>query len=104
MNHEDMAAKTVTIKLDRDAYRILAGYRHKGQSWSQVVRERLGMKPQLSVAAPSLREKLEVIPPIATTSDLKRALKKVSVSDETLSDMESIVRSRAESPARMARL
>ncbi len=97
MHHDDMATKTITITLDQDAYEILASCRQQGQSWSQVVRERLGKGSPFAL----FRERPEVIPRIATTSDLRRALKKISVSDETLDEMESIVRSRAESPVEL---
>ncbi len=74
-----MAVKTIT--LDLEAYDILARCKRPGQSFSQVVKERLGS--------------------ISTTQDLRRALGQVRLSEPTLDTIDDLVRSRAASPARI---
>lgn len=73
-----MTGKTIT--LDLEAYGILSRSRRPGQSFSQVIKERLR--------------------PVSTAADLKRAVRDVKVSEATLDAVEELVRERSESPAR----
>ena len=76
-----MAVKTITI--DLDAYEILARAKKPGQSFSQVIKERLGRK---------------------TGRDLWAALEDARVSDETLNRVEDQIKARRRSPAHAAKL
>lgn len=76
-----MAVKTITI--DLEAYEALSRLKQKGQSFSQVIKEHLG--------APRGR-------------DLRRALEKVAISDETLDVLAELVERRGEDPARATEL
>jgi predicted CopG family antitoxin len=67
-----MAVKTITI--DVEAYDVLARYKRPGQSFSQVIKERLG----------STR----------TGRDLARALEGARVSERTLDALDAVVRAR----------
>jgi predicted CopG family antitoxin len=67
-----MAVKTMTI--DGEAYRVLARSQRPGQSFSHVIKERLG----------STR----------TGRDLARALEGAQVSERTLDALDAIVRAR----------
>jgi predicted CopG family antitoxin len=67
-----MAVKTITI--DLEAYEVLSRHKRAGQSFSQVIKERLG--------------------PVRTARDLAAALTRVSVSDATLSALDRVVRAR----------
>ncbi len=76
-----MAVKTITI--DLDAYGILARAKKPGQSFSQVIKERLGHK---------------------TGRDLWGALARGAPSEETLDLIEEQVKARRRSPARGPKL
>ena len=67
-----MAVKTITI--DVEAYEVLSRHKRAGQSFSQVIKERLG--------------------PVRTARDLAAAVKRVAVSDATLQALDHVVRSR----------
>ena len=67
-----MAVKTITI--DLEAYEVLSRHKRSGQSFSEVIKERLG--------------------PIRTGRDFAAALKRLDVSDTALSALEGIVRAR----------
>jgi predicted CopG family antitoxin len=67
-----MAVKTITI--DVEAYDLLARYKRPGQSFSQVIKERIG----------STR----------TGRDLARALDAARVSEKTLDAIDATVRAR----------
>jgi predicted CopG family antitoxin len=76
-----MAVKTITI--DLEAYDILARAKKSGQSFSQVIKERLGRK---------------------TGRDLWAALARGVPSEETLDRVEAQIRARRRSPARAPKL
>ena len=67
-----MAVKTITI--DLQAYEVLSRYKRAGQSFSQVIKERLG--------------------PVRTARDLAAALKRVTLSDATLTALDQAVKAR----------
>ncbi len=77
-----MAVKTITI--DLEAYALLARLKRKGQSFSQVIKERLGTQ--------------------TTGEDLLRALAQVDVAADTLASLERQVKSRRRNLARRPRL
>jgi predicted CopG family antitoxin len=77
-----MAVKTITI--DLEAYDLLARLKRPGQSFSQVLKERLGGR--------------------STGHDLREALEKARLSDETVDAIEAQVRTRRRSSARSAKL
>ncbi len=76
-----MAVKTITI--DLDAYEILARAKRPGQSFSAVIKERLGAK---------------------TGRDLWAALARVAPSENLLDCVETQIRARRRSPARVRRM
>lgn len=75
-----MAVKRITI--DLEAYRILARLKGEGQSFSQVIKERLGAK---------------------TGRDLAAALDEVDLSEDAVERIEDQVRARRCSKARTPR-
>jgi predicted CopG family antitoxin len=77
-----MAVKTITI--DLDAYAILARHKQPGQSFSDVIKERLGGA--------------------GTARDLKSALERCGVSRDTIDAVGALVRARRRSPASAAKL
>lgn len=77
-----MAVKTITI--DLEAYQTLARLKREGQSFSQVIKERLGGR--------------------GTGADLLRAVRANPVSEETLRRISELVESRGEDPARAPEL
>lgn len=77
-----MAVKTITI--DIEAYQTLASHKRPGQSFSDVIKERLG--------------------PIMTVARFKERIKKVKLSDELLDNLEQIVADRKKSPLRAIKL
>lgn len=77
-----MAVKTITI--DLEAYDMLARCKKPGQSFSQVIKERIGAHK--------------------TGRDLWRALPDAALTEGTLSLIEDQVRNRRRSPARAATL
>jgi len=77
-----MAVKTITI--DLEAYEVLARLKRKGQSFSQVIKERLGGR--------------------TTGNDLLIALGQVDVAADTLASLERQIRSRKRNVARAPRL
>ena len=76
-----MAVKTITI--DLEAYEILARRKRPGQSFSQVIKERLGRRK--------------------TGRDLQAALAHVRIPPEVLAAIERQVRGRRLHPARRVR-
>ena len=70
-----MAVKTITI--DMEAYRTLARLKRPGQSFSQVIKEKLGHH--------------------RTGGTLIQALRHIKLSDDTLDAMEKVVHSRKKS-------
>ncbi len=77
-----MAVKTITI--DLEAYETLARHKRKGDSFSRVIKEHFGLARR--------------------GRDLRAALTEFRLSDETLSAVDGIIRSRRRSPARAPRL
>lgn len=77
-----MAVKTITI--DIEAYQTLSSHKRPGQSFSDVIKERLG--------------------PIMTVARLKERIKQVPLSDELLDNVQKIVADRKKSPIRMIKL
>jgi predicted CopG family antitoxin len=77
-----MAVKTITI--DMEAYQTLASHKRPGQSFSDVIKERLG--------------------PIMTVARFKERIKQVPLSDELLDNLEHIVADRKKSPVRIIKL
>ena len=73
-----MAVKTITI--DTEAYEALVRHQLPGQSFSQVIKEHFGR--------------------LRTGRDLKAALKRMAVAEETLEALDRIVDGRRSSPAR----
>ncbi len=72
-----MAVKTITI--DMSAYELLSAEKRGEESFSKVIKRRLR--------------------PAGTARSLLEALPRCLLSDETLEQTETIVRSRADSPA-----
>ena len=70
-----MAVKTITI--DLEAYETLSRHKRPGQSFSQVIKEKLG--------------------PVKTGAGLLQAVKKVRLSEDTLDAMERVARERKKS-------
>jgi predicted CopG family antitoxin len=77
-----MAVKTIT--LDLDAYETLRRLKREGQSFSEVVKERLGSR--------------------STARDLLEAVRGAPLAEETLDAIERQVSERRRSPARRPRL
>jgi len=77
-----MAVKTITI--DLEAYEILARHKGRGQSFSDVIKERLGRQ--------------------FTGRDLRALVARIQVSSETLDAIDARVRARRGDRARPARL
>ncbi len=77
-----MAVKTITI--DLESYEVLSRHKRPGQSFSQVIKERLGA--------------------VSTGRDLTAALARVRVGEDTLTALEHIVRSRQRDKARRVTL
>ena len=77
-----MAVKTITI--DLEAYDVLARHKRPGQSFSQVIKERLGRKK--------------------TAGGLRAILSTVTLAPATLDAIEREVRRRRKSPARVPKL
>jgi predicted CopG family antitoxin len=73
-----MPVKTITI--DLEAYEILSRHKRAGQSFSQVIKERLGRR--------------------MTGHDLLRVVPRLRLAGETLDAIEAQVRARRRSPAR----
>jgi predicted CopG family antitoxin len=70
-----MAVKTITI--DMEAYETLSRHKRPGQSFSQVIKEKLGA--------------------LKTAADLLHAVKKIRVSEDALDATERIIRDRKKS-------
>lgn len=70
-----MAVKTITI--DLEAYETLSRHKRPGQSFSQVIKEKLG--------------------PVKTGAGLLRAVKQLRLSEDTLDAMERVVVQRKKS-------
>lgn len=77
-----MAVKTITI--DLEAYETLSRFKRKGQSFSEVIKERFGTR--------------------RTARDLLAALEKVKLSDETLDNIERQVKLRRRDVAKAPKL
>ena len=77
-----MAVKTITI--DLEAYDALARQKGPGQSFSQVIKAHFG--------------------PLKTAGAFRRTLRATDVSDRTLDAIETVVRSRRGSKARVPAL
>lgn len=82
MHDKCMAVKTITI--DLEAYDVLSRQKRPGQSFSQVIKERLGRGRK--------------------GRDLLRALKTIGLSNETLDAIEAETRRRRASRARPVKL
>ena len=72
-----MAVKTITV--DMDAYRLLAAEKREGESFSMVIKRRLG--------------------PERTARALLRRLPKLALAQDTLDEVSRLVEARAEHPA-----
>ena len=77
-----MAVKTITI--DMEAYRTLARLKRPGQSFSQVIKEKLGHQK--------------------TGATLLQAANQIKVSADTLDAIERVVRDRKKSKLKHSRL
>ena len=77
-----MAVKTITI--DLQAYEILSRHKGPGQSFSDVIKQRLGKG--------------------LTARDLRAVIQRARVGADTLEAIDAGIRSRRGSPARPARL
>jgi len=77
-----MAVKTITI--DMEAYKILSRRKRAGQSFSQVIKERLGQR--------------------MTGRDLRNLVARTRLSTETLDAIDAQIRARRRSKARAARI
>jgi predicted CopG family antitoxin len=77
-----MAVKTITI--DLEAYEILARHKGPGQSFSDVIKERLGKG--------------------MTGRDLRAVIRRARIDRDILEAIDSRIRSRRTSPARPTRL
>jgi predicted CopG family antitoxin len=77
-----MAVKTITI--DLEAYEVLSRHKRPGQSFSQVIKERLGTR--------------------VTGADLKAAIARARLAEDTVDAVEAQVEARRTSPARKVRL
>ena len=77
-----MAVKTITI--DLEAYEILSRCKRPGESFSQTIKQRLGRK--------------------MTAADLRKALDRTRLSEETLDAIDAQVKARRSSRARRVRL
>ena len=77
-----MAVKTITI--DMEAYETLARHKAPGQSFSQVIKAHFGR--------------------LRTGRDLKAAVRRAALSEETLEAVDRVVASRQASPAEPAAL
>ena len=77
-----MAVKTITI--DLEAYEILARHKGPGQSFSKVIKERLGKQ--------------------MTGRDLRAVVARVRVTEDTLDAIDAQLRARRRHPARPAKL
>jgi predicted CopG family antitoxin len=79
---EAMSSKSVD--LDEEAYEILSRQRQAGQSFSDVVKERLGPKRQGT----------------GTAADLLRLVKDLDISEDMLDRVEEVIQARSQSPIR----
>lgn len=77
-----MAVKTITI--DLEAYEVLSRHKRPGQSFSQVIKERLGRRH--------------------TVADLLRAAPTLGLAPDTLASLEKQIRGRKKDLARAPRL
>jgi predicted CopG family antitoxin len=77
-----MAVKTITI--DLEAYEILSRHKNPGQSFSDVIKQRLGKG--------------------MTGRDLHAFIRRARIGADTLDAIDSRIRSRRRSPARPTRL
>jgi predicted CopG family antitoxin len=77
-----MAVKTITI--DMEAYEILARHKSTGQSFSQVIKERLGRK--------------------STAKTLRAAIVHTRLSEKTLDAIDAQVRARRANKAQAVKL
>ena len=77
-----MAVKTITI--DLEAYETLSRHKRPGQSFSQVIKEKLGS--------------------VKTGETFLRAAKRVRISADALDKMDAVVRERKKSPLKHPKL
>jgi len=73
-----------TVELDEEAYEILSQQKQAGQSFSEVIKERLGPHRH------------------RTAKDLLKVIGELNFSEDFLDRVEEVVRDRAKSPARAA--
>jgi len=72
-----MAVKTITI--DLEAYEALSRHKRKGDSFSRVIKQHFGSR--------------------STGKDLRAALSRAGLANDTLDAVDTVVRSRRRSPA-----
>jgi predicted CopG family antitoxin len=72
----------MTVELDQEAYDILCRQKRSEQSFSEVIKERLGSELQ------------------GTVGDLLQLVKDLEIPDETLDRVEEVIRSRSQDPVR----
>jgi predicted CopG family antitoxin len=73
-----------TVELDEEAYEILSQQKRAGQSFSEVIKERLGPRRN------------------RTAKDLLKVAGELNFSEDFLDRVEEVIRDRAKSPARAA--
>jgi predicted CopG family antitoxin len=72
----------MTVDLDKEAYDILCRQRRSEQSFSEVIKERLGTERQ------------------GTPADLLKLVKDLEISEDTLDRIEEVIQSRSQDPLR----
>jgi predicted CopG family antitoxin len=72
----------MTVELDEEAYDILCRQKRSEQSFSEVIKERLGSERQ------------------GTAEDLLRLVKDLEIPEDTLDRIEEVIQSRSQDPVR----